>query len=764
MMCDRARRFLAWNLLGASAIPALVMPSAVQAQNGSPAAPAQSGSSAESKALATGEGLDPNNILNEIIVTGARRRIESVQSVPLAVTTLNEAALERNHISNVTDMGRLAPNLIIVRQQGSSSQASIFLRGFGPNTNDPASDPPIALYVDGIYQPIAAGTQLDMFGAESVEVERGPQGTLLGKNAPTGAISITSRRPTGEWGGAGAISYERFDRKDIKSRVDIPVIAGLLAVNASLIYKEGGNYIRGSQFGNRRVFGGEKGVAARIGALFTPTDNFELLVQLNGQNSRNPETGMRDYGYLPPSGLQARSTACAVFGACTPTDRFVSGSNIKTPNREHDRQAAATATWKLAPLTITSVTGYKKLNDSAFNDCDGSVAPVCLQTGSNVYYHQFSQELRLSSAQGGGLDLGGHLDWVLGGFYSNLKFSTAFSAVIFGAPLNNNQYGRTKSHALFGHFVYNFTDKFNAMYGIRQSWDDKTHSFRAYGSTITIIDAPLSFKNLSMEGGLQYKFTPSQTVFVRYAEGYRNGGHQGQPPSGIQVPYRPETVKTYEIGLKADFLNHRLRTNLMLFQSDYKDLQRSTIAPLPRPPFSAPYTNNAASGRVRGIELETTIVPVDPLTIALTATYLQPKYKNFLAAVVPGQPPQDLSNYPFQYTSKFTVRFAPQYVADLGGSGKLTLGGNLNYATSYYTSPLPFPLGRVRPLAILNATVKWDDPSDRYYVEVYGRNLTNRYFIQQYSSTPVAPGGSTLTAAGMDARPITWGVGAGFKF
>jgi iron complex outermembrane receptor protein len=100
----------------------------------------------------------------------------------------------------------------------------------------------------------------------------------------------------------------------------------------------------------------------------------------------------------------------------------------------------------------------------------------------------------------------------------------------------------------------------------------------------------------------------------------------------------------------------------------------------------------------------------------------------------------------------------------LGGSGKLTLGGNLNYATSYYTSPLPFPLGRVRPLAILNATVKWDDPSDRYYVEVYGRNLTNRYFIQQYSSTPVAPGGSTLTAAGTDARPITWGIGAGFKF
>jgi iron complex outermembrane receptor protein len=264
---------------------------------------------------------------------------------------------------------------------------------------------------------------MDTFGVESIEVERGPQGTLLGKNAPTGAISINARRPIGEWGGGGAASYERFDHKEIKGRIDIPVVSDLLAVNASLVYKQGGDYIRGSQFGNKRVFGGEKGVAARIGILLTPADNFELLVQMNGQNARNSQNGIRDYGYLPQDGsYQAPSASCVVFGECTPTKRFVTNSSIKQHSRSDNRQVASTALWKLAPFTVTSVTGYKTVKDSAINDIDGSVAPVGAQLGSAVRYHQFSEEIRLSSVKGGGLDLGSHLDWVLGGFFSNFEF------------------------------------------------------------------------------------------------------------------------------------------------------------------------------------------------------------------------------------------------------------------------------------------------------------------------------------------------------
>jgi iron complex outermembrane receptor protein len=708
---------------------------------------------------------DPANILNEIVVTAARRRSESVQSTPIAVTALNAAQLERNQISGLADIGRLAPNLIIQRQLSTANQAAIYLRGFGNTSNDPAIDPPIAVYVDGIYQPLATGTQLDTFGVESIEVERGPQGTLLGKNASTGALSLNARRPTGEWGGAAEIGYERFDHKEAKIRADAPLITDILAINGSFIYKEGGDYIRGSQFDNKRRFGGEKVAAARIGILFTPTSNFDLLVQMNGENTRNSETGLRDYGYLPQNGpYQAPSYSCLTFGECAPTPRFVTNSGLVRRSKSNDRQISATATWKLAPVVITSVTGYKTVDDNAVSDVDGAVAPVIAQLVSAVKYHQFSQEVRISSRSGGGLDLDGHLDWVVGGFYSNFKYESPFILNVFGSNVSSFQEGRTKSYALFAHTVYNFSDKFNISLGMRQSWDDKTHSYRNTGETVTFIDDPLSFKNFSTEAGIQYKFTSRQMIYFRYAEGYRNGGYQGLPPANVQVPYRPETVKTYELGIKADFLDRRLRTNLALFQSDYKDLQRTTIASLPVSPFLGQYINNAANARVRGIELETTIVPVDALIISLSATYLQPKYKNFIASIVAGDPPQDLSAFPFPFSSKYTVKFAPQYVADLGSGGKVTLGSDLTYATSYYTIEIPYPLARVRALALLNASVKWADASDRYYVELYGHNLTNRYFIQQYTTLPTSPGGQSLFNVGVDATPVTWGVKIGAKF
>jgi iron complex outermembrane receptor protein len=719
----------------------------------------------ENAASATNAGEDRNNVLTEIVVTGVRLRSESVQSVPVSVTSLGAALLERNNIANISELARLAPNLVIRRAGSTANQANIFLRGFGNGSNDPAIDPPIAVYVDGIYQPIGAGTSFDAFGVESIEVERGPQGTLLGKNASSGAISVNSRRPTGQWGGGGEAVYERFDYKAIKGRVDIPVVPDVLAVNASLVYKDGGDYIRGSQFGNKRVFGGEKGVAVRIGILFTPAPNFDLLVQMNGQNTDNSPSGQRDFGSLPQDGpYQAPSLSCAVLQLCTPSRRFVTDSTVGHRSRSNDRQIASTATLRLAPVRITSVTGYKKVNDAAFSDVDGTVAPVAHQLGSEVNYHQFSQELRISSAEDGGLDLGGHLDWVVGAYYSNFKYDSPFTINILGNVLTSFQTGRTKSSALFGHFVYNVDDHFNVSVGLRQTWDDKTHTYRNTGDTRTFVDTPLKFKKFSKEAGVQYKFNPSQMIYFRYAEGYRNGGYQGLPPSNVQVPYQPETVKSYEFGVKADFLDHRLRTNLTLFQNDYRDLQRTTIAAIPVFPFTAQLINNAANARVRGIELETTIVPVDALTLSLSATYLQPKYKDYIASLISGVAPEDLSAFPFPYSSKYTVKFAPQYVAELGGAGKLTFSGDLTYATSYYTSEIPFPLSRVRSLALLNASVKWDDPSDRFYVQIYGNNLTNRHYLQQFTSTPTPPGSVSFFSFGLDAKPVTYGVRAGFKF
>jgi iron complex outermembrane receptor protein len=762
MMSGRARQLLKWGFLGASAMAAIA--SAAQAQE--TALPQDPGEApAAPGSTSTAENVDPNNILNEIVVTGARRREESVQSTPVAVTALNESMLARNQVTSLADIGRLAPNLNVTKQLSTANQAAIYLRGFGNGSNDAAIDPPIAIYVDGIYQPLAAGTMLDTFGIEAVEVERGPQGTLLGKNASTGAVSLTSRRPTGHWGGAFELGYERFDHKEIKARVEVPVIPDILAVNASFIYKDGGDYIRGSQFNNKRRFGGERALAARIGILFTPTPNFELLVQMNGENTDNSQSGLRHFGYLPQNGpYQGPSISCVTFNICAPSKRFLIDSETADRSRSDDRQVAATATWKLTPIRITSVTGYKTLKESARSDVDATVAPVLGQFGPDIDYRQFSQELRISSQNGGGLDLDGHLDWVFGGFYSNFYYEAPVLLNLFGSDLTSFQKGRTKSYALFAHTVYNVDDHLNVSFGVRQSWDHKTHTYRNTGDVVTYVDDPLKFKNFSMEAGLQYKFNSNQMVYFRYAEGYRNGGYQGLPANNVQVPYNPEEVKTYELGAKADFLDRHLRTNLTLFQSDYKGLQRTTIASIPIAPFFGQYITNAANARVRGVELEAIVVPVDVFTISMSATYLQPKYKNYIASIIAGSPPQDLSSFPFPFASKYTFRIAPQYVADLGASGRITFSSDLNYATRYFTAEVPYPLARVRPLALLNASIRWADESDHYFAEIYGRNITNRHYLQQFTSLPTPPGGQSLFNIGVDAKPITWGVRAGYKF
>lgn len=728
--------------------------------------PAAQGDARVSTAASEGH----NNVLNEIVVTAARQRAESVQSTPVAVTALNAALLERNQVASVLDLARIAPNLVIQRQLATANQVDIYLRGFGNISNDPAIDPPIALYVDGIYQPVGSGTQLDMFGVESMEVQRGPQGTLLGKNAPTGALSINGRRPTGEFGGALEASYERFNHKEIKGRVDIPIIEGVLAVNGSMAWKSGGNYIRALQFGGKRIFGGENVLAGRIGILFTPSSNFEWLVRLNGENTHNPQTGMRDLGYLPQQGpFQQPSVSCVVFGYCQPTERFTTNAGYRTQNVSDDRQISSQIIWHLKPVTLTAVTGFKTLNEVNSSDVDGSPAQIIDAERNPLAYQQFSQEVRISSAKGGGLDLGGHLDWVIGGFYSNYRYTNSQHLRIFvGAPgsflLDSFQKGRTKSKAVFGHFVFNVTDKFNVSFGGRQSWDSKTHEFANVGDPTYIVDAPISFKNFSKEAGAQYKFTPNQNVYFRYAEGYRNGGYQGLPAGNIQRPYDAETVKTYEVGFKGDFFDHHLRTNLSLFQSDYKNLQRTAILPLTIPPFYGQFISNAASARVRGIEFESTIVPTAALTIAMSATYLDPKYKNYEVSLIAGEPAQNRDSFPFPYASKYTAKLAPQYVLDLSSGATITFGADATYSSTYYSGEVPYPSARIAPMVIVNGSIKYEEPNGKYYVTIYGQNLTNKYYLENYTTQPTAPGSASFFSIGADHKPITYGATVGVKF
>jgi len=706
---------------------------------------------------------DDSNVLRDIVVTAARKRSEAVQSVPLAITALNATLLERNQVSSIEDLGGLAPNLSMNPGVASVSQVNIFLRGFGSDSNDPSIDPPIAVIVDGVSQPTFSGNLVDLFDVDTVEIQRGPQGTLLGKNAPTGALVVTSRRPTGKFGGAVQLDYQRFDRFQAKARMDIPLIADVLAANVSASHIKGGNFVH-NNFTGKTQFGGEDANAFRASLLFTPGSAFRWYVSARAEIRRDPQAGIQDISYVGANGpLQLGAIECTVFGHCTPTGPNINNAGMTAGTSSNTYYLTSQMDYALAAVTLTSVTGY--INDKHVNrqDSDGEPEAVGDAIDDPAHYTQISEEFRIASTRGGGLDLGGKLDWVVGGYFSSFRYEDSQNLNILGSILSNNQRGTSRSYALFGHATYGVTDRLSLSLGVRQTWDHKTHNYISTAETTRYVDTPASWKNFSVEAGAQYKLGANRLVYFRYGQGYRGGGFQGLPsPGGTGGTYNPETVETFELGLKADWFDQHLRVNLALFDSAYHGLQRNVLKSLPIAPFFQQIIQNAASARTKGVELEVTAVPLPGLTLNGTLGYIDPRFKDFVAAIIPGQPPTDNSGFPFPFTSKWTTKLGATYSFSLPGRlGFSTFNVDWNYRSSFSAANLPYPAAQVDGFGLLNASLRFEDPSRRYSLTLYGRNITNKIWRTQVLTVPGQVAPFFITQA---SKPVVYGATLGFKF
>jgi len=719
------------------------------------------GQSAQSPRTAGESGTD-QSALQEIIITAARKRNEDVQSVPIAITALSAADLEQRGVTGFTDLSGLAPSLELHRSVASVSQASIFLRGFGSDSNDPSIDPPIAVVVDGIYQPTFSGNLVDLFDVQSVEIERGPQGTLLGKNAPTGALMITSRRPTGDYGSEVQVGYERFGMVRAKARSDFPIISGILAGNFSISYAEGGDYVRDLYTG-RTEFGGVNAKTVRGSLLFTPSSNFKWYVSARAELRRDPQSGVRDISYYGANGpLQRGAIECAVFGFCTPTQPNTNSADLTGATRSDTVYVTSQMDYSLTPVTLTSLTGYIHDHHVNVSDSDAVELPLLGSPDNPAHYSQVSEEVRLASNKNGGLDLNGRLDWLFGGYFSNFRYEDTEGFNILGTILGNNQQGTSRSEALFGHAIYKITDAWSVSVGGRETWDRKTHDYISTGETIRYFDAPATWNNFSVDTGTQYQISPHQLAYFRFGQGYRGGGFQGLPsPGGTGGTYNPETVNTLEIGMKADFLEQRLRVNAAAYDSTYHDLQQSVLKSLPIAPFFQQIIGNAASAKTRGAELEVTAVPMERLTLNASLGYIDAKYEDFVASIIPG-PPTDNSQFPFPYTSKWTGSLGESLRMSLPNNlGSATLNASWDYRSAYSAANLPYPAAQVGGLGLVDASLKLTDNSGRYSLSFYGQNITNHQWPTSILTVPgqVAPFFITL-----DSKPAVYGVTFDAKF
>lgn len=724
-------------------------------------------------------------VLQDIVVT-ARRVSESMQDVPIAVTAISSDRIAALTMRDLMDVRKLAPGLYM-SSQGSGGRVKIAIRGQSEADSRLTTDPSVGVYVDGVNYPRVYGLRSSFVDIAQVEVLRGPQGTLFGKNTTGGALNITTNQPEFERGGYVDVLYGNYNSAQITAAANLPLTDDTVALRVvgQKISRDGfGSDGNGDDIADDDVTSARAtlrvvpadGVDIRIAADFVrqrnagPTMQLSRDTMLQTANSATAALGAvaAQLG-LAPASAAARLTAYNAWRAAYDASRSGKFHDFAGTSGQVDEVdlsgASATVSVDLGALELKSITSFRKLDRKQIQDLD--LTPFNLLT-INVTTEQenFSQELQVAATDGEGLD------WQAGLYYSR-ETGTEFSGNNSSRPVRADRASVSDSdvtnvsRAAYLQGTYEFSPQLRLTAGLRYTEDERSLTSRnrrdplfatpypalpplpgqcfllspALGGPVypdCVYKAPkASFDDLSYLVSADWR--PSETVmlYASRSRGYRSGGFTAQSPAAVVssvsalqaafTPYEPEYVDNTEIGLKSDWLDRRLRINAAAFHQDYQDVQ----AQIRDFVNGAPVTliRNAAQATLYGAEIEVAAVPVPELELYLSAAYVNAKYDVFLA--------RDASNNLVDLSgSKFTV---PETTANVGGTlripspiGDLRL--NLNYAwvgdvVFRADSTAPESVGQ-SAYGLLDARLGWQSTDSGLSVSLFAKNLTNEeYFI-----------------------------------
>ena len=756
---------------------------------------------AASPALAQDTAQDSDDGLGAIVVT-AQKRSENIQDVPIAISAVGSEYLQSRGIDSIDKLGTIAPNVKIERAPASKTISQVSIRG--SVTINPAItwEPAVGLYLDGVYIAKAQGSIFDVADLERVELLRGPQGTLYGRNALAGAVNLVTRKPSGELGGSFDATYGSFNDVRLRGVLDLPRM-GIFSAKVSGQYRRRDGLIKLSP---KSPSGAERTDSINSGS---------FMVQLQAELS-DAITADYTYDYTrsdqdPPFSqllrvnrngefrdiFDPKSPGYAYGGAYFPLDKYTSASRVSTaaidaPAYEKSRSYghALTITADLGLATLKSITAYRDLAWADGLDLDGSPLPVAF-TQRITDYNAWSQELQLTGASAND-----RLSYVAGAFYFSEKAETLNPQTYFGGgtDLQSNYGSNTKAFALYAQLDYKLTEAFKVSLGGRYTHEAKDISryFRvnydaANGITTPLVVANLpygavpdaKYNNFSPALTLAYEVSEQVNVYARFARGFKSGGFNGETnvfvapttacPSGAPElcnPYRPEKVDSYELGLKTRLLDNRLVFNVAAFRDEHKDMQLSVFTATTG---AASIITNAGAARIQGLEFEAVLRPVDGVTLNGSLAILDSKYKRFIDGG------KDVSgNRAFPHAPKTTASVGFDWQVIKGDWGKLNLYGDLNYVSKYYT--FPYALAGTSPSdqlagssqskgrTIVNLRASLADiplGGARAELSVFVRNLTKEADPSNFIDFGPGFGGILL---GYFPEPRTFGVTAGIRF
>lgn len=717
--------------------------------------------------------------VEEVLVT-ARRVEESLQRAPLAVTAFSGQALERLGATNVTDLQGSVPNLNLVQGRASSNAANIYIRGVGQPDALQTFDPAVGVYVDDVYLSRIRGAQLDLLDLQRVEVLRGPQGTLYGKNTIGGALKLVSRRPDQTFRARGSLAVGDYDMVEAQAAVSGGVAEGV-AIGISALSSQRGGYVTdpltGAEYNDKNTR------AARVTVALDPIEKLDIDLALDwSQDDAGLTVG------------QATNTLTNGVGGVLlaipnppPEFNFKTSVTPGTPNMTkltHQGLSARLAYQVSDALTLKSITAYRELRTDDWIDFDATQLSIT-EAYVEVDQEQFSQEFQAAYEQG-------PISAVAGLYYLKEEVVSNQAAVVndwLRVPaFLNTRFLRTiddsletTSLAAYANVSYSLTEQLRVSAGLRYTEEEKDYrrSTSTFYSTLPGLNATYAFKpptakfdDTSPMISVDYQVAPDAMVYARYAKGFKSGGYNGRANTLAEsTRYDPETATTFEVGAKTSWLENRLRANVAVFTNTYEDFQArvsgTDFDPVTNLPLAVLSVINAGELDIKGAELELVAVPVRNLTLDAQIGYLDAEYGEFKDARFTSFGGSRAFQTP-AFSPKWTARYAAQYVADLGAHGDLAFGGAARFRSKMAlavdntaaNSAVELPGMFQDDYWLFDARVVWTDPSARHTVGLYGQNLSDEVYktdAQEFSSV----GGIRTAYYG---APRTWMVKVTAKY
>jgi iron complex outermembrane recepter protein len=678
--------------------------------------------------------------LGDIVVT-AEKRSSSAQRTPISIIALSADQLAQAQVRTLTDMQQLVPGFKIGDNDGN---AQVTVRGIGSAGFLPAGENPVAVNQNGVFISRPIAQLAGMFDLSSIEVLKGPQGTLYGRNATAGSVNIATTMPTNDWSGFGRVTVGNYAAVNVEAAVGGPIVDDKVLVRiAGFIDRHNGygrNLVTGTGIEDKSAWGMRGTLLLRL------TDDFSGTIMYEHYDQDDNNAALHYFG---PAGLTGLPGATGQLPLSLTTGGFVP-SNLRDIAQARDpvfrlRVDAVTGIldWNLGAVELKSITGYRAQNSLTITPLGGSNTDIFYMSGEPA--HQFSEELQMNYTSD-------KLRATAGFYYFNERdtanpstapFPSAVIQGFFGIPVTTNYLvdvlelvGTQKTEALaaFGQATYQVTNELSVTAGVRYSSESKEAFLRpGFSLTAPFIqntpftnDSPLppvvaepkvTFHSTTPKFAVQYQFASKTLAYASYSKGFKSGGYD---ISTVSPAFQPEKLTAYEVGLKTTIPNNRLRVNVAGFLYDYSNLQVLQVI------GSTQVTTNAASARIYGIEGQIDAIITDQFKIEALGSYLHTRYGSYTGpdAAQPLLPVVNFSGNRLNNAPTFQAYAAGTYTLQLG-QGELAARVDGEYSTRYYFTSTNIPLLSQKAYAKVNASLTYKDP-DNWQITGFIKNIGNQ--------------------------------------